>query len=317
MPKLPETRLTLGPVLFLWTGEEWRDFYFRIADEAPVDIVTLGEVVCSKRQHFAAPYLPEVAERLQRAGKTVKLASLALVTLAREQRAVRELAEQDDYEVEANDLSAFAALAGRHCTIGPFVNVYNEATARFLHAGGARTICLPPELPQSSVRAIAKGCPDVSCEVFAFGRVPLAMSARCAHARAKGHTKDNCQFVCGEDPDGLDVETLDGQSFLALNGIQTLSHACHTTILETHDLLEAGIRGFRLSPQRCDMVSVARTYRGVISGMLSPEEGLATLRTIYPDVPLANGFLHAMAGAEFADASGQRASRLRGIGDLP
>lgn len=41
--------LTLGPVLFNWTPEVWRDFYFRVANEAPVTIVYLGEVICSKR----------------------------------------------------------------------------------------------------------------------------------------------------------------------------------------------------------------------------------------------------------------------------
>ena len=41
-------QLTLGPVLYNWQPERWRDFYFRIADEAPVDRVAVGEVVCSK-----------------------------------------------------------------------------------------------------------------------------------------------------------------------------------------------------------------------------------------------------------------------------
>ena len=46
-PKTSE--LTLGPVLFNWEPERWRDFYFRIADEAPVGTVYLGEVICFKR----------------------------------------------------------------------------------------------------------------------------------------------------------------------------------------------------------------------------------------------------------------------------
>ena len=32
-----KSKLTLGPVLFSWAAETWRDFYFRIADEAEVD----------------------------------------------------------------------------------------------------------------------------------------------------------------------------------------------------------------------------------------------------------------------------------------
>nr|MDA8251874.1 U32 family peptidase [Rhodospirillales bacterium] len=71
--------LTLGPLLFHWPRARRRDFYFRIADEAPVDCVHLGEVVCSKREPFAAPDIPEIAGRLQAAGKQVVLSTLALV----------------------------------------------------------------------------------------------------------------------------------------------------------------------------------------------------------------------------------------------
>ena len=71
--------LSLGPVLFNWDAEDKRDFYFRIADEAPIDTVYLGEVVCSKRTPFFDPYVPEVAERLRRGGKQVVYSTLALI----------------------------------------------------------------------------------------------------------------------------------------------------------------------------------------------------------------------------------------------
>jgi hypothetical protein len=61
------TELTLGPVYYLWEGPKWRDFYYRIADEAPVDRIILGETVCSQRQHFIEPHLADVVERLERA----------------------------------------------------------------------------------------------------------------------------------------------------------------------------------------------------------------------------------------------------------
>jgi collagenase-like PrtC family protease len=291
-------QLTLGPVLYLWDAEAWRDFYFRIADEAPVEVVSIGEVVCSKRQHFHVAHLDEVVARLQAAGKTVRLATLALVTLEREQRSVRALAQQPECELEVNDLSALPALAGRRHAIGPLVNVYNGATARFLAAHGAGSICMPPELPLASVRAITAAAPEIAWEVFAFGRVPLAISARCAHARVKGFTKDNCQFICAEDPDGLAVETLDRQPFLALNGVQTVSFTCQTSITDLATLQAAGVSRFRLSPQRCDMVAVARIYRDVLDGRLEPEAGLAGIRALYPELPMANGFLHGVPGAE-------------------
>ena len=42
-------QLTMGPLLFHWAPDRIRDFYSRIADEAPVERVYLGEVVCGKR----------------------------------------------------------------------------------------------------------------------------------------------------------------------------------------------------------------------------------------------------------------------------
>ena len=289
--------LTLGPVLYLWEAEKWRDFYFRIADEAPVDDVVIGETVCSKRLHFTEPHLAPVIERLEAAGKRVVVGTLALVTLERESQHVRALVKDSPYPVEANDLSAVALLKGRPHWIGPLVNVYNAATARLLAGRGAKRICLPPELPASSIGEIVAQTPDLEFEVLAFGRMPLAISARCAHARAKGHIKDNCQFVCQEDPDGLPVKTLDRQSFLALNGVQTLSFTCQALLGELGDLMANGVHRFRLSPQECDMVAVARLHDDVLQGRLAPEEGISLLRQLYPAAPLSNGFHHGQQGA--------------------
>ena len=294
--------LGLGPLLYLWSGEEWRDFYFRIADEAPIDTVTIGEVVCSKRLHFMAPYMDAVIDRLTRAGKDVRLGSLAMVTLDRESRATRALIESASVQVEANDLSALGLLSGRPHTIGPLVNIYSGATARLLAARGARSICLPPELPSASIASIVRDAPDVQFELFAFGRMPLAISARCAHARSKGNTKDNCQFVCGDEPDGLRVDTLDGQAFFALNGVQTVSFTCNVLMAEIPEIAALGVARLRLSPQRCDMVAVARTYEEVLQCRMDPEEGLARLKLIYPDVPFSNGFYHGEAGAHWREA---------------
>ena len=54
------TELTLGPNLFNWAPEKWRDFYFRIADEAPVAVVYLGETICSKRAPLFDDYYEAV-----------------------------------------------------------------------------------------------------------------------------------------------------------------------------------------------------------------------------------------------------------------
>jgi collagenase-like PrtC family protease len=291
-------QLTLGPVLFNWQPEAWRDFYFRIADEAPVDTVAVGEAVCSKRVPFFDEHLPAVIERLAASGKRVLVSSLALITLGRERRRIEETVRDAGFMLEANDVTCQAFVGGRPHAIGPFVNVYNESTARWFAAQGARSICLPPELPFGSVAAIAaamKSSTDI--EIFAFGQAPLAISARCYHARLHKLSKDNCQFVCAADPDGLAVDTLDDQRFLVVNGVQTLSHACTNLILDLDDLARAGVASLRLSPQHCDMVAVARTFRSVLDGHLSPEQGMSELTAIYPGVPMTNAFLRARLNA--------------------
>ncbi|AJY46045.1 ubiquinone anaerobic biosynthesis protein UbiV [Martelella endophytica] len=292
-----QTELTLGPVYYLWEGDKWRDFYYRIADEAPVSRVVVGETICSKRQHLIDPHMEDVVARLQAAGKEVVVSSYALVTLPRETKTLKALADDSDKLIEVNDLSAFMYLKSRPHTVGPLVNVYNAPTARLLQARGATTLCLPPELPLSSIEAIAAAGPGVELEVFAFGRLPLAISARCAHARSKGKIKDNCQFICGKDPDGLTVNTLARQPFLSLNGVQTMSYTCQSLLAELPQLMAAGIGRFRLSPQDCDMVAVAEVFRNVLDGRADADEGMARLAAVYPGVPLSNGFLYGREGA--------------------
>lgn len=184
------TTLTLGPLMFNWTPERWRDFYARIADEAPVERVCIGEVVCSKRLPFIVDLFAAAAERLQRAGKTVLLSSLALPTLLRERRQVAELLAVPGVLIEINDLSAVSQLAGQPFAVSPLINVYNEGTLAFLKSCGAVHACLPPELPLTAIAALAPLADGVTLEVWAFGRLPLAISARCYHARIQGLAKD-------------------------------------------------------------------------------------------------------------------------------
>jgi collagenase-like PrtC family protease len=291
-------QLTLGPLLFNWPAKRYRDFYARIADEAPVDRVCIGEVVCSKRLPFQEESIAGVIERLERGGKQVVLSSLALPTLEREIRHDRELA-QSGRVVEINDVSLLPVVKGRTFHVGPLLNVYNESTATYLARQGARSIALPPELPQSSVAAIAETVTHASIEVWAFGRVPLAISARCYHARAHKLSKDSCQFVCERDADGLGVDTLDGARFLVVNGVQTLSFTYANLVREAGELARDGVASFRLSPHTCDMVAVAQAFRRVLDGTLSGEEGLARLEQLGIDAPFSNGFLRGAVGAHY------------------
>ncbi|MCC7273191.1 MAG: U32 family peptidase [Alphaproteobacteria bacterium] len=296
-------RLTLGPLLFNWPAERVADLYRRIADEAPVDGVVLGEVVCAKRP-VPARALAEAVERLERAGKEVVFATLALVMQPRERRTLRELVEQADRRIEANDATALALLRGRPHLVGPYVGVYNEAALAVLAAGGAHRVCLGPELSLDMIgrlAAAALSLPDMALEVVAFGRLPLAISARCYHARAHGLHKDGCRFVCGRDPDGLAVDTLDGEPFLAVNGVQVLSGTHASLMRDLPALRMAGIDRFRLSPHSGDMVAVAELFRAALDGRIDPAEGQRRLASAFPEARFANGFLQGGAGKFWLD----------------
>jgi len=264
--------------------------------------VVLGEVVCSKRVAFYRDRIAAAVERLQRGGKEVVLASLGLVTLPRERRMLAELAASG-LPVEVNDLTMLHYLEpGTPFTVGPLVNVYNEGTLGFLAGRGATTVCLPPELDFDSVATLAAAGARLGAgiEVWAYGRLPLAISARCYHARLAGLAKDSCRFVCDADPDGLAVETLDGQPFLAVNGVQTLSQSWANMAGDLDRLGGAGVGALRLSPHTGDMVQVARLFRAAADARIGPDEAIALLAALAPERRFSNGFLFGRSGAEWS-----------------
>jgi collagenase-like PrtC family protease len=300
-----QSELTLGPVLFNWEPERWRDFYFRIADEAPVTAVYLGEVVCFKRAPLFDDYLDAVAARLAAAGKTVVRSTLAEVMSKQDRNMVDEACADPAIMVEANDGSALLRLRGRPHHAGPFVNVYNERTLAVLAGNGARNVCLPPEMPASAIRALAGEAAKlgVMTEVQVFGRVGLALSARCYHARAHGRSKDSCQFICNVDPDGMALRTLEDKPFLTVNGVQTLSHDYLNLIGELADMQDMGVTRFRLSPHSCDMVAVAAVFRGVLDRRIDADEAGTRLDTLKIEAPFSNGFYYGEPGYRWEQAT--------------
>ncbi len=292
-------KLTLGPLLFHWTPEKRRDFYFRIADEAEVDCVYLGEVVCSKREPFFAPYVDAVAERLEAAGKQVVRSTLALMTLDREVAEARALALSGAL-VEANDVACLQEIGDRPHVVGPYINVFNEGAYDFVVGGGAVRIVLPVEITAPAVRVLAGRA--VETELLVFGRQPLSVAMRCYHARSHGLTKDACQFVCGLDPDGLPADTLDGQGLLTVNGTQTLSNGYLVLLQDLAALRAMGVTHFLLSPQDIDMVAVARIHRAVLDGKRAADEAGMDLRALTGAIPWQNGFLHGKEGLAWVDA---------------
>lgn len=295
-----KAKLTLGPVFFNWRSEDKRDFYLRIADEAPLDTVCVGEVVCAKRAPFFEPFIPEVVERLERAGKEVVVSTLALVTDEQEMKAVRAIAAEAGLLVEANDVACIGLLAGRPHAVGPFVNVYNEGTLEYLARLGATRVSLPVELPARSLAALVKAAGCVELEVQVFGRMPLAISARCFHARAHNLHKNCCQYVCAKDLDGMLVETLDGDPFLVVNGTQTLSYTFCGLMGELAELRQMGINRFRLSPHAIDMVAVSQIFRDILDGREDPGAARRRLAELVTFAPFSNGYYYGKEGAALA-----------------
>jgi len=280
-----------------------RDFYLRVADEMDIDRVFIGEVVCSKRQPLHADYLPEVVERLQAAGKQVIFSTLALVMTEREIKSLKSLfADAGDFLVEINDVTLLDACEGRPFAVGPYTNIYNEDTLRFFEQLGASIVTLPFELPRDTLKALAAQAQS-ELEVQVFGRLPLAISARCYHARAHHLHKDSCRFVCEKDPDGMDIKTMDGQPFLAVNGTQTQSYTYANLLQEIPDLQSIGIGNFRISPHTADMIAIAKIFRAVQQGKMDTTEGLANLSDLIKNVEFSNGFYHSLSGKYWKPAA--------------
>lgn len=303
----PRIALTVGPVLYYWPRRTLLDFYADIA-VSPADTVVLGEVVCSRRHEMKAEDWLALARDLAACGKEVVLASQALLESAADLRALHRWTDQTGFLVEAGDASALRALAGRPFVLGPHINVYSQPALREHAALGAVRWVAPVELALDALALInppavpviggpANDTP-VTTEVFAFGRLPLAFSARCFTARHFHLSKDQCAFRCIEHPDGLLLDTTEGQPFLALNGIQTQSAAQHCLIADAPALRAAGVTRARLSPTSRDFATVVDLFDRTYNGPADAAEAASALEALSLPGGLVNGYAHRRPGLE-------------------
>jgi len=289
-------KLSLGPILYFWPREQVFDFY-RQAAKWPVDTVYLGEVVCSKRNALKLDDWLQIAEELADAGKEVVLSTLALLEAESELKRMHRIAENGRFVVEANDMAAVNAVANKVPFVaGPHLNAYNHETLSLLHELGAKRWVMPVELSQESLQRIMDGLPaGMETEVFGFGRLPLAFSARCFIARAEGLPKDDCQLRCVDYSDGLMLESQDEQQFLAMNGIQTQSATTVSLLNEVAQLSEMGVAMLRLSPQSRGMEEVVALFAQALADGPDSGERQALLEPLAVG-ELSNGFWHGQAG---------------------
>jgi collagenase-like PrtC family protease len=297
-------KLALGPNLYFWPREELFEFYREVA-EMPVDIVYLGETVCSKRRALKVEDWLAIADELAEAGKEVVLSTMALVEAESELKVMQRLAQNGRYAVEANDTGAIhmCTEAGAPFVAGPHINTYNHGTLRLLRSVGAMRWVMPVELSRDTLAEMQAGRPEgLQTEVFAFGRLPLAFSARCFTARTHGLAKDDCQLRCGDYHEGIVMRTQEGASFLNINGIQTQSASVCNLIGALEEMRAEGVDVVRLSPQaHASMGAVVRTFREALEGRLSPEEAQAALAEELPG-EYCNGYWYGQPGMEWTEA---------------
>lgn len=294
-PAAPALRLAIGPISYYWPRAQVFDFYRTLAT-APVEIVYLGETICSKRNQVRQEDWLTLAEELAAAGKEVVLSTLSLLEAESELKRLRAICDNGRFLVEANDIGAVQRLTGRPFVVGHSVNVYNERTLAVLAREGCRRWVLPVELGQETLAQMQRlRPPGMETEVFAYGRLPLAYSARCFTARARNLPKDDCQDCCIDYPDGLVVETQDANRFLALNGIQTQSARTLNLLSELPRLQALGVDILRISPQSTHMHQIIDAFHHARSGARDPRGAAADLAALMPTGP-CDGYWHGVAG---------------------
>ena len=302
-------KIALGPLLYYWQRDAIFSFYDAIA-ATPVDLVYLGETVCSRRHEMRLPDWLELAARLQGAGKEVVLSTQVLLESGADLATMHKIAVNGKFAVEANDMGAVRCLAGKVPFVaGPHLNLYNLPTLQWMASLGASRWVMPLEMKRSDLAVLQQGRPEgLQTEVFGYGRMPLAYSARCFTARHRNLPKDDCRFSCIDHPDGLMLQTREHEEFLILNGTQTQSARVYNLVDELDDMRSLGVDVIRLSPQSQHMSEVIALFHAARTQALTPQQALAQLRPLMPDEG-CNGYWHGRPGQEQNAAPAERVAQ--------
>jgi len=296
-------KLALGPLLYYWQRDTVLRFYESVA-AMPVDIVYLGETVCSRRHELRLADWLDVAARLRAAGKEVVLSTQVLIESGSDVTTMHRVSGNGSFMVEANDMGAVRCLQGRGPFVaGPHLNIYNLPTLQWMAQLGLARWVIPLEMSRADLALMQDGRPDgLQTEVFAYGRMPLAFSARCFTARHRNLPKDDCRFSCLAHGDGLPMRTRESEDFLVLNGIQTQSARVHNLVGEFDDLMAVGVDVLRISPQWGHTGDIVALFHDVARGARTGAQALAAMTELMPDQP-CNGYWHGRPGLEMVGAA--------------
>lgn len=223
-------KFSLGPILYFWPRSTVQAFYNDVANSS-ADVVYLGETVCAKRRELRLRDYLAIAHQLREAGKEVVLSTMTLLESPADLRELRRYCDNGSFIIEANDFGAIGLLQeqGLPFVAGAAINCYNHHTLRRLITMGMQRWLMPVELSRDGLETILqqpeiqdiRDCFEV--EVFSFGHLPLAWSARCFTARSENRSKDECNLCCLSYSHGRAVNSQEGERLFLLNGIQTQS----------------------------------------------------------------------------------------------
>ncbi|MGB7996035.1 MAG: U32 family peptidase [Photobacterium halotolerans] len=288
-------KFSLGPLLYFWPKTDIEAFY-HAATSSDADIVYLGETVCAKRRAMKPADWLLLARELAAAGKNVVLSTQALLEAPSEINVMKKYIANGEFSIEANDVSAIHLAHQQNVpfVVGPAVNCYNAQTLQLFVRQGMTRWCMPVELSRDWLNNILNDCAAMGIrhrfetEVFSYGYLPLAYSARCFTARAEGKAKDDCQTCCIHYPQGLAANSQENQRLFTLNGIQTQSGYCYNLIKDL-----ASMKGLvdvvRISPLAGDTLATLSAFKQAeLTGTTSP----------VTDHIHCNGYWHRLAGLD-------------------
>lgn len=294
-------KTSLAAVPYFWSKEQYSEFYSEVA-QTDIDSVYLGETVCSKRRSMKLNDWLETAEKLVDAGKEVVFSSMTLLESESEIKYLKSLISKTSGLLEANDMSSvqLAHQANKPFASGNAINIYNEHTLQKLHKLGMTRWNVPVELGKDDISPLISPAKQLGIEIEyqVFGRMPLAYSARCFTARHHNLPKDNCQFKCSEDIEGILVNTREGDSFAQINGIQTQSAKVSNLLKHWQNLHQTGIDIARIVPVAPDStIQVINSLTDAIKHNRAKPSYADSTREY------CNGYWFQLAGLELIEAS--------------